>query len=72
MPLEIVHSTERSRAGWERTHQILLLEVLMLVVSVQICSEAETKIASLDLASVLLSVHGADVLAAHISMCVGY
>jgi hypothetical protein len=38
--------------------------MLVLVVSMQICSEAGTKLATLDLTNVPLVVHGAEVFAA--------
>jgi len=63
MPLKVVLSTEISTTGWERTHQVPLLEVYVLVMSVQVCSEAGTKRATLDLTDVLLFVNGTDVFA---------
>jgi hypothetical protein len=69
VPLEVVRPTEKFSTGWERTHQIPYLEMLVLVVSMQVCSEAGAKRATLDLTGVLLLVHGAEVFATQINKC---
>jgi hypothetical protein len=61
--LEVIRTTESFSTGRDRAHQIFFLEVLVLVVSMQVCSEAEKKRATLDLADVLLLVHSAKVFA---------
>jgi hypothetical protein len=69
VPLEVVHPTKRSSAARGRTHQILLSKVLILVVSMQVCSETGAKSASLDLTGVLLLVHGAEMFTTQVNIC---
>lgn len=67
VPIEVVQPTEVSSTGWERTHQILLLGMLVLVVSTQICWESGTERTARDLADMPLSVHCAEVFTAQVS-----
>jgi hypothetical protein len=68
---KIVLPSERSSTRLEGTYEILLLEVYVLFVSTQVCSEAETQRTPVPWTVESLSVHGIEVFAARVSMCMG-